>query len=143
MSIIPNLLITGILTIILGLIVLLWSAAFVQRKSGGLVLLLLSTALLLVGGGFFPPLIGLVGGAAGTRILKTFSGQPSSLTRFVAHLWPWPLAILVTWLIAQFPIGALFNDFLKSIIGYALLLIVTMLPISVWSAYAHDAVHAA
>ena len=80
-----------------------------------------------------------MGGAAGTRILKQFPGQPSALTRLIAHLWPWPLAILVTWLVAQFPVGALFNDFLKSIIGAGLLLIVVMVPLSVCCAYAHDA----
>jgi hypothetical protein len=141
MSVIPNLLVSGMLTVMLGLVIIVWSAAFVQRKRGGLVLILLSAALLLVGGGFFPPLIGLVGGAAGTRILKPFSGQRSGVTRFVAHLWPWPLVILGAWLIAQFPIGALFNDLLKSVMGLALLLIVVMLPLSVWCAYAHDAVH--
>jgi hypothetical protein len=141
MSLLPNYLFTGILTILLSLAILIWSAAFVQRKHGGTVLILLSLALLLLGGGFFPPLIGLVGGVAGTRILKPISGQPSRLTRFVARLWPWPPVILVTWLVAQFPVGALLNDFLKRNIGFALLLIVVLLPLSVWCAYGWDAVH--
>jgi hypothetical protein len=138
MSLLPNLLITGIITLILSLAILIWSAVFVQCKHGGVVLLLLSLAQLLLGGGFFPPLIGLVGGIAGTRVLKSISGQPSGLTRFVARLWPWPLVILVTWLVAQFPVGALFNDWLKSIMGVVLLLILVLLPLSVWCAYAYD-----
>ncbi len=34
--------------------------------------------------------------------------------------------------------GYFFNDFLTSIMGFGLLLIITMLPLSVYSAYAHD-----
>ena len=142
MSLVPNFLITGILTILLSLAILVWSAAFVTRRLGGTVLLLLSLALLLLGGGFFPPLIGVVAGVAGTRILKPLSGQPSGLMRSVARLWPWPLVILVTWLVAQFPVGALFNDFLRSIVGFGLLLIVVLLPLSVWCAHAEDTVRA-
>ncbi|HVM71043.1 MAG TPA: hypothetical protein VMT91_04750 [Anaerolineales bacterium] len=143
MTLVPNFLFTGILTIVLSLVILAWSAAFVQKQHGGSVLILLCVAQLLLGGGFFPPLIGLVGGIAGTRIRKALSGVPSGLTRLVARLWPWPLVILITWLVAQFPIGALFNDWLKSVMGVALLLIVILLPLSVWCAYAQDAVRAA
>ena len=139
MSILPNYLITGILAVLLGLAIMVWSAAFVQRKNGGIVLILLSVALLLFGGGFFPPIIGLVSGAAGTQINKPLTGKPGSITRWAAKLWPWPLLILVAWLLGQFPIGYFFNDFLKSIMGFGLLLIFTMLPLSVYIGYAHDA----
>ena len=139
MSLLPNFFITGILTVVISLAILVWSVALVQRKHGGSVLLVLSIAQLLVGGGFFPPLIGLVGGLAGTRILKPLGGQPSGPIHFVARLWPWQLAVLVAWLVAQFPVGALFNDWLKSIMPVALLLIVVLLPLSVWCAYAFDA----
>ena len=139
MSLLPTFLVAGILTILLSLVIIVWSAAFVQRKSGGLVLLLLLVALLLAGGGFFPPLIGMVGGAAGTKINKQLSDKPRGLGRFAARLWPWPLAILVIWLLGQFPVGYFFNDFLKSNMGFGLLLILVMLPLSVWSARAYDA----
>ncbi len=143
MSLLPNLLATGIITLVLSLAILAWSAGFIQTKHGGAVLLLLCVAQLMLGGGFFPPLIGLVSGAAGTGILKPFSRPPSRLTRFIARLWPWPLVLLTVWLVAQFPVGAFFNDWLKSVIGLALLFIVVMLPLSVWGANAHDAVEAA
>lgn len=139
MSILPNFLITGVLAMLLSLAVIIWSVAFVQRKHGGLTLILLSIALLLFGGGFFPPLISLIGGAAGTQINRPLTGQPGSLTCFAAKLWPWPLVILMTWLLAQFPVGFFFNDFLTSIMAYGLVLIVTMLPLSVHVGYAHDA----
>ena len=140
MSILPNLPVTGIITVLLGLAMMVWSAALVQRKHGGLVLILLSIIFLLFGGGFFPPLIGLIGGAAGTQINKPLTGKPGSLTRFAAKLWPWPLVIFLVWVLGQFPVGYFFNDFLKSIMGLGLLLILTMLPLSVYAGYAHDVV---
>jgi hypothetical protein len=109
----------------------------VQRKHGGLVLMFLSVALLLFGGGFFPPLIGLVGGAAGTRINKPLPPPPAGgRLRLAAKLWPWPLVIFVVWVLGQFPVGYLLNDFLKSIMGFGLLVILAMLPLSVLAAYA-------
>jgi len=74
MTIIPNFLVTGLLTIIFGLIVAIWAAKFVQRKNGGLMLILLSIIMLLVGGGLFPPVFGVVAGIIGTRI------KPSNTT---------------------------------------------------------------
>ena len=68
MTFIPNLLVTGILAIIASLAVMVWAAAFVQRKNGGLVLILLSILMLLVGGGFIPPFFGIIAGTIGTRI---------------------------------------------------------------------------
>jgi len=138
MTILPNFLITGILTIILGLLIMVWSTAFIQRKNGGLILIMLSVALLLFGGGFFPPIIGLIGGAAGIQINKPLVGNPVSVTRFVAKLWPWPLVVFMVWILGQFPVGYFFNDFLQSIMGFGLLLILTMLPVSVYTAYAYD-----
>ena len=68
MTIVPNFIVTGVLTIIFGLIVAGWAGAFVQRKNGGLILILLSIIMLLVGGGLFPPVFGVVAGIIGTRI---------------------------------------------------------------------------
>ena len=139
MSIIPNFLITGILSVILGLLILAWSAAFVQRKHGGLILILLSVALLLVGGGFFPPLIGIVGGAAGMKINKPIERkQVQRSQQTAAKLWYLPLVVFLVWVLGQFPVGYFFNDFLKSIMGIGILLILTMLPLSVYTAYVHD-----
>ena len=139
MSILPNFLITGILAMLLSLAIIVWAGWFIQRKRGGLILILLSIALLLFGGGFFPPVIALVGGLAGTKINKPLTSQPGSITRFAARLWPWPLVIFLVWTLGQFPFGYFFNDFLKSIMYFGMLLILTSLPLSVYAAYAHDA----
>jgi hypothetical protein len=68
MTIVPSFLVTGILTVIFGLIVAVWAAKFVQRKNGGIILILLSIIMLLVGGGLFPPVFGVAAGVIGTRI---------------------------------------------------------------------------
>ena len=67
MTVVPNFLASGVLTIILALIVLGWSAVRMQRPRAPLVLALLSIVLLLVGGGFLPPLLGLIAAGIGTR----------------------------------------------------------------------------
>lgn len=139
MSILPNFLITGILAMLLSLALIIWAGWFVQRKHGGWVQMAISVLLLLFGGGFFPPLIGLIGGAAATQINRPLRGQPGAITRFAARLWPWPLVLLVGWLLAQFVVGYFFNDALTSVMGFVLLFIVAFLPLAVFTAYAYDA----
>ena len=139
MTILPSFLTSGILTVLISLAVLAWSLAFIQRRYGGIVLILLSIALLLVGGGFFPPIIGITGGAAGTHINRPLKGTPGKFTSQSARLWPWPLVILIAWLLVMFPLGYFFNDFLQGIMGYGMCLIITLLPLSIYTAYAQDA----
>lgn len=107
MTIVPNLLATGILAVLFSLIFLLWATMFVQRKNGGLVLILLSILLLLVGGGFGPPILGIILGAAGTKINSTWTWWrahfPDSLRRFLGKLWSWFLAGSVTAWLMMFP----------------------------------------
>jgi hypothetical protein len=55
-TLVPSLLVTGILAMIIGLLVIVWSAKSIQRRYGAGVLLLLSILLFLVGGGFAPDL---------------------------------------------------------------------------------------
>src|SRR3974377_483714 len=59
MTLIPSLFKTGVLTVLVSFAVLVWSAAFVQRRNGGWVQILLSVFMLLVGGGFAPPIMGV------------------------------------------------------------------------------------
>jgi hypothetical protein len=139
MTVIPNFLVTGSLAIIIGLAVVVWSAAFLQRKNGGAVLILLSIALLLVGGGIFPPLIGITGGVAGTKINAPATGKPAGgFVRLLGKLWPGSLLVFVVWILGQWVVGYFFNDFLQKNGYFSLLLILVLLPLSVLSAYAHD-----
>ena len=140
MTIIPNFFITGILALIIGIIVLIWGAAFVQRKNGGLVLILLSILMLLFGGGIFPPLIGIIAGVAGTKINASLARQPmhlsGSILDFLAKLWPF--VIFLVWVFGQWIIGYFFNEFLQKNGYLSLLLIVGLLPLSVFTGYADD-----
>lgn len=72
-TIIPNIYITGIIAMILGVIMVIWSIGFVQRKYGGIVLIILSIALFLFGGGMAPITMGLIAGIVAIRIGKPIS----------------------------------------------------------------------
>lgn len=69
-TLIQNYLITGIVSLIIGLCIIVWSICFIHRKNGPVIFLLLFTLLFLTGGGiaqiFFFPLFWLVS----TRINK-------------------------------------------------------------------------
>jgi len=99
MSLIPNLLISGILTLLISSIVLVWAAAFVGRRRGGVILILLSFIMLLVGGGFAPPLIGIIAGVAGLGINaqepKWSKNLSSRSRKLFAAAWPWLFAVCV------------------------------------------------
>jgi hypothetical protein len=114
MTIVPNLLVTGILAILVSVISLVWATMFVQRKHGGLVLILLSLVMLLVGGGFGPPLLGIILGVAATRINAPLSWSRTHLSggaeRVLRTLWLWSfVAGVIAWLFL-FP-GSLLLDY--------------------------------
>ena len=111
MTVIPSLRTTGVAAVVMGLVVAIWSAVFVQRYRGGLILMGLSLAMLPVGGGFVAPFTGLIAGAAGTRM-----GAPldwggtrlaSEAVRPLASLWPWPLVFLAAWFPGAWILGHL------------------------------------
>lgn len=99
MTIIPNMLVTGLLGLAISVFVLVWSIWFVRRKNGGRVLLLLSILMLLFGGGFGPPIIGILAGVAGLGIRAPLNGWrtrlPAGIRRFLASLWPWVFLVAV------------------------------------------------
>ena len=146
MTIIPNLLVTGILAIFISMILLVWATLFVQRKNGGLIMMLLSIAMLLVGGGIFPPILGIIIGAVGTRINAPLTWWhahlPMSFRRFAGKVWAWSyIACIIAWL-TMFPglafIGYFFhvNDptFILIILFFAL----GTLLLTVFSGFAYD-----
>jgi hypothetical protein len=92
MTVIPDLRVTGVLAIVVGLLVAVWSVWFVGHRHGGVVLVGLSMLLLLVGGGVAPPVMGVVLGAVATRMRKPSNGVPPALPQAIAPGWPWFLA---------------------------------------------------
>ncbi len=113
MTIVPSFLVTGILAIIVGLAIVLWSAAFIQTKHGAGVLFLLSVQLLLVGGGFGPISLLITACIGATRINKPLTWRrtilPGGLGRVLAELWPLSFAAALLWVPAEFAIGQIFN----------------------------------
>jgi hypothetical protein len=117
MSIIPNLLVTGILTCCVSLLYLLWATRFVHRKHAGQVMILLAIIMLLVGGGMFPPVIGIFIGVLATRInrfaLATRIQPVTGLRIRLSTMWPWCFgACLIGWLLL-FPGSNLLSYFLS------------------------------
>jgi hypothetical protein len=143
MTIVPSFLVTGILATVLGIVTMIWGAAFVHKRHGGLVLVLLSVALLLVGGGLFPPVIGFVGGLVASRINAPLKGQAerrsSRVSRVLARLWPWTLVAFFTWLFGQFVIGHFFSEFLIKSGFLVPALILGLMILAIVSGFAHDA----
>jgi len=149
MTIIPNFLITGVLAIIVSLSIMVWAVAFVQRKNGGLVLILLSILLLLVGGGFGPPLIGIIIGAAGTRInapLPWWRKHLSVNTRhLLSKLWLWSLIASLLSYFYMFPVSIIlwhfFGVYNPNIILSVSLFAFGSLLLAVFSGFARDIEH--
>lgn len=98
MTLVPNLLVTGILNIVVSLAVILW-AAFVRDRKSGRILLLLSMLMLLVGGGFGPPILGILAGVAGTAIDTPSGWWQKRLSRkgwrLLGRLWPGVFGVTV------------------------------------------------
>lgn len=96
MTVVPNLFASGVLTMLVSLVFLVWAARFTHRRHGGLVLVGLSIVLLLVGGGFGPPLLGIIVGLTATRINAPLTWWRErfapSTRRLLAASWPWAFA---------------------------------------------------
>jgi len=108
MTIIPNLLLTGVLAIIVSLILMIWAIGFIQKKHGGAILILLSIILLLVGGGLAGPLLmGITVGLAGTRInsqFKWWKDHVSIDTRnLISKIWPYSYVACVIGFFSLWP----------------------------------------
>jgi len=102
MTIIPNLLITGIFAVLISLALLIWSVWFVDRKSGSLVMILLSIAMLLFGGGIFPPIFAVIIGIVATRIQSPLTWWRDHISNrfrgYPAKFWPWFYAVcIIAW----------------------------------------------
>src|SRR5690606_15355136 len=95
MTLIPNLAVAGVLTVVVAGTLGVWAVLFVAPPRGGVGLIGLSILLLLVGGGFGPPLIGLLVGFATLRAGRSHLGRPSRVTAWLAPAWGWLVAVAV------------------------------------------------
>jgi len=142
MSVIPNFQVTALLTILVGLLMVVWTAAFIHRKHGSLVMMLLSIGLLLVGGGFIPPMIGLLSGAIASRInAALFWRKPlfSERASFnLARVWPWTLVAFFSWILLQMIIGSIYTDLVLKAGSLFLIIEFGLVMLAVLSAFDYD-----
>ena len=120
LTIVPNMLISGILSVIFGILVTVWAYAYLGKKYGAVVMLLLSIILFLVGGGFAPIFLTILAFIAATKVNKSLkfwqSVVPVGFRNLVAKLWPWTLVISVISFVVAVEI-AIFGDPILSFVG--------------------------
>ena len=99
LSVIPNVLISGIVTLLVSIAIIVWATVFIRRRYGGSILILLSILLLLFGGGIGPPTVGILAGFAGrqhgSQIRWWGKRLGGGLGRMLASLWPWVFTLAV------------------------------------------------
>ncbi len=149
MTIVPNFLVSGVLSALIAGLILVWCLFFLAKNHSGLVLLLLSVVLLLVGGGFGPPLVGIIIGSAGMKLhsrfplLRRMESKP--VLRVFSGIWPYPLWVGIACYLYLFPVSivlwGVFGLYHPYWIMTASFLSFVMLFVSILSAYSHDAFH--
>ncbi len=148
MTVIPNFLVTGIVAMVIGLAIILWSSVFVQRKNGAAVLFLLSIALLLDGGGFGPISLLVIACIAASRINQPMAWWrrwlPVSIRRGLAKVWRPSMIAALLWVPGEFVLGIIFhlqNDPRQTLTNLNLLLSYPMLglfALTLIAAFAHE-----
>lgn len=142
LTVIPNVLVTSLLTIALASLLIAVSARRATAEPSGWALLTLSTGMLLVGGGVGPPVIGLCAGAAALAnrrgpARQRETGRPGARST----LWPWLFWLsLADTLFLVF--GSLFAAFILDIdvsnaFVVAFLAAVVLLPITIVAGSQH------
>jgi len=91
LTVIPNLLVSGTVTMVVAIALVIWVLMGIPHRHGAPALLGLSLVLLAVGGGFGPPALGLVL-AAGASGLSMPRRRPGPVQGWFAAWWPWALA---------------------------------------------------
>lgn len=108
-TIVPNFLLTGILAMLVGLALIIWSLGFVQRRYGPTIFLLLFVLLFLVGGGIGQVVFFIPAWAVATRIHKPLDWWrrmlPEGLRGGLAQLWPWLLALASVLILSALPLA--------------------------------------
>jgi hypothetical protein len=89
LTVVPDLLLAGVLTVLVAAATAIWSVASADRRSGGIGLIVLSGVLLVVGGGFGPSLVVVILGIAATRVGVVPRRRPSRVGQAMARAWPW------------------------------------------------------
>jgi hypothetical protein len=108
MTVVPNLLVTGILAVAVSLSVGGWAVGYAGGRGTAHHLVILAVLLLLVGGGFGPPLVTVLAAllairAGGRNARRLGPDTRNPLTDFLARSWPWSLVLTVAFFLALVP----------------------------------------
>ena len=99
LTVIPNFLVAGIVTIVVGLLTIVWSIWFIDRPRGPSGLLGLGALLFLVGGGIAMLAFLVFGWAVARRIGRPIGWWrgivPTPVATALASVWPWLLVLSV------------------------------------------------
>ena len=131
LSLIPNLLVTGILATCFSLLFIAGSVGWIQRRYSGWILIGLAIVMLFTGGGVFPPVFGILVGLGAIRRESRPEKSPSlpmtAPARILAGLWPWLFtASLLSWFAMLPGVPALDHFFGVQNTALILLLLVCM-----------------
>lgn len=149
MTLVPNTLATGVLTMLVSLGVGVWAVLFLERRHGDVVLLGLLVLMLAVGGGIAPPIFGLVGASAALGVHRSLgwwrTRLPDHTRLMLARIWPGAYAVSTAiglWLV----FGSLALVYLVDLnrpemFAYSFLGLVPLLAVTVAAALARDAEH--
>ena len=145
MTIVPNLLITGLLAILFSCVFLVMIAKSTHKRSSRITLFLLLIAMLLTGACFGPPIFGLI--AVLITIRSSWSQRildriPDKYRRFFSALWPYSFVLcLLAWLML-FPGASIFDYFMgvnsPLIMIPPLIVVFVTIPITLVLGFARD-----
>jgi len=104
-TIIPNYLITGIVTLVISILVTIWVLFFIHKKYGSIVMVLLSLLQFFSGGGVAID-VAILSAIMSTQINRSHLWWSKFLSekihRFFAKLWPWAFAVFILLALANF-----------------------------------------
>jgi hypothetical protein len=106
MTIIPNLLVTGIVAILVSLAYIAWATVLVERKNSSLALILLSVVMLLTGAGYGSAVLGFIIGLVATRLnvngARRHTRLPAGIRQASVRFWPSAyVACVIAWLLVM------------------------------------------
>ncbi len=147
MSLVPDLLVSGVLTLAVSVAVAVWAVRFAGRRYGGRGLAAGSLLMLLVGGGFGPPVLGLLAalvlGAANRARHRTPTWPHGRVGHALAAAWPtlfWLcLADYAFLALGSVVAGIVLDVDISAAFVYGLFLAVLAMPVAALAGTAYDA----
>jgi len=129
-SVIPDFLISGIITILISIAIIIFVNLLIESNYFKFFPLLF-ILLFLFGGGFVPPFIGIISSTYYVikKESKLNNKQPSFLRKLIAKLWIYLISVLIFWLPSSWVIGWIFPAFRLQISSATFIMFDIILPI--------------